>query len=97
MKRYLMIFAALTILSSLGWAAEDGAALYKSKCAMCHGAAGEGKIGPSLQKTTLTPAQIATVLDKGAEGKKAPHSKGIAGLTPDQATAIATYVATLKK
>ena len=96
MKRYLMILAALTILSSLGWA-EDGAALYKSKCAMCHGAAGEGKIGPSLQKTTLSPAQIADVLTKGAEGKKAPHSKGIAGLTPDQATAVATYVASLKK
>ncbi len=96
MKRYLMIFAALVVLSSLGWA-EDGAALYKSKCAMCHGAAGEGKIGPSLQKTALTPAQIATVLTKGAEGKKAPHAKPIAGLTADQATAVATYVASLKK
>jgi mono/diheme cytochrome c family protein len=96
MKRYLMIFAALVVLSSLGWA-EYGAALYKSKCAMCHGAAGEGKIGPSLQKTTLSPAQIADVLTKGAEGKKAPHGKPIAGLTADQATAVATYVATLKK
>jgi len=96
MKRYLMIFAALVVLSSLGWA-EDGAALYKSKCAMCHGAAGEGKIGPSLQKTTLSSAQIADVLTKGAEGKKAPHSKAISGLTADQATAVATYVASLKK
>jgi mono/diheme cytochrome c family protein len=96
MKRYLMIFAALVVLSSLGWA-EDGAALYKSKCAMCHGAAGEGKIGPSLQKTTLSSAQIADVLTKGAAGKKAPHSKPISGLTADQATAVATYVASLKK
>jgi mono/diheme cytochrome c family protein len=96
MKRYLMIFAALVVLSSLGWA-EDGAALYKSKCAMCHGAAGEGKIGPSLQKTTLSSAQIADVLTKGAEGKKAPHGKPISGLTADQATAVATYVASLKK
>jgi mono/diheme cytochrome c family protein len=96
MKRYLMIFAALIILSSLGWA-EDGAALYKTKCAMCHGAAGEGKVGPSLQKTTLSTAQIADVLTKGAEGKKAPHGKPISGLTADQATAVATYVASLKK
>ena len=96
MKRYLMILAALTILSSLGWA-EDGAALYKSKCAMCHGAAGEGKVGPSLQKTTLSAAQIDDLLTNGAAGKKAPHAKAVAGVSADQAKAIATYVASLKK
>jgi mono/diheme cytochrome c family protein len=96
MKRYLMIFAALTILSSLGWA-EDGAALYKSKCAMCHGAAGEGKVGPSLQKTTLSEAQVADLLTNGAAGKKAPHAKAVSGVSADQAKAIATYVASLKK
>lgn len=96
MKRYLMIFAALTILSSLGWA-EDGAALYKSKCAMCHGAAGEGKVGPSLQKSTLSAAQIDDLLTNGAAGKKAPHAKAVAGVSADQAKAIASYVASLKK
>jgi len=77
--------------------AEDGAALYKTKCAMCHGAMGEGKVGPSLQKTSLTEKQIADLISNGAAGKKAPHSKGVAGVTADQATAIATYVASLKK
>jgi mono/diheme cytochrome c family protein len=96
MKRYLMILAAFGVLSSLAMA-QDGAALYKAKCAMCHGAMGEGKIGPSLQKTSLTTAQITDVLTKGAEGKKAPHSKPMAGLTADQASAVATYVGTLKK
>jgi mono/diheme cytochrome c family protein len=96
MKRYLMIFAALTILSSLGWA-EDGAALYKSKCAMCHGAAGEGKVGPSLQKSTLSAAQIDELLTNGAAGKKAPHAKAVAGVSADQAKAIASYVVSLKK
>ena len=96
MKRYILILAALTALSSLAWA-QDGAALYKSKCAMCHGAMGEGKVGPSLQKTSLSEKQIADVLTNGAAGKKAPHSKGISGLTADQASAVATYVASLKK
>ncbi len=96
MKRYILILAALTALSSLAWA-QDGAALYKSKCAMCHGAMGEGKVGPSLQKTSLSEKQIADVLTNGAPGKKAPHSKGISGLTADQASAVATYVASLKK
>ncbi len=96
MKRSLMILAAFTLASGLVWA-QDGAALYKSKCAACHGAAGEGKIGPSLQKTTMTKQQIDDLLTKGAEGKKAPHSKAVSGLTADQAAAIATYVGTLKK
>jgi mono/diheme cytochrome c family protein len=97
MKRFMMMFAALAVLSTFGWAAEDGAALYKTKCAMCHGAMGEGKVGPSLQKTSLSEKQVADLLTNGAAGKKAPHSKGVAGLTADQATAIATYVASLKK
>ena len=96
MKRYIVIVAALMVFSSLAWA-EDGAALYKAKCAMCHGAMGEGKVGPSLQKTSMTSAQITDLLTKGAEGKKAPHGKAVAGLTADQASAIATYVGTLKK
>jgi mono/diheme cytochrome c family protein len=96
MKRYIMILAACAVFSSLGWA-QDGAALYKTKCAMCHGAMGEGKIGPSLQKTSLTQQQIADLLTNGAAGKKAPHSKGLASLTADQVTAVSTYVVSLKK
>jgi cytochrome c len=96
MKRSLMILAAFALASSMAWA-QDGAALYKTKCAACHGAMGEGKVGPSLQKTTLTQAQITDLLTKGAEGKKAPHGKAVSGLTADQATAVATYVGTLKK
>src|SRR5271157_3212911 len=96
MKRSLMVMAAFTLASSMAWA-QDGAALYKTKCAACHGAAGEGKIGPSLQKTALTQQQITDLLTKGAEGKKAPHGKALSGLTADQAQAVATYVGTLKK
>ncbi|HEY1730988.1 MAG TPA: cytochrome c [Terriglobales bacterium] len=96
MKRFIITLATFAMLSSLGWA-QDGATLYKSKCAMCHGAAGEGKIGPSLQKTTLSEPQIAALIENGAAGKKAPHSKGVAGVSADQAKTIATFVASLKK
>jgi mono/diheme cytochrome c family protein len=96
MKRYLMMLAAVTLVSGMAWA-QDGAGLYKAKCAMCHGAMGEGKVGPSLQKTALNQKQIADLLTSGAAGKKAPHGKGVAGLTADQAGEIATYVMTLKK
>jgi mono/diheme cytochrome c family protein len=96
MKRYLMMLAAVTLVSSMAWA-QDGAALYKAKCAMCHGPMGEGKVGPSLQKTALNQQQVADLLTNGAAGKKAPHSKAVAGLTAAQAGEIATYVGTLKK
>ena len=96
MKRFIITLATFAMLSSLGWA-QDGATLYKSKCAMCHGAAGEGKVGPSLQKASMSESQIADFVANGAAGKKAPHSKGVAGVSADQAKAIATYVASLKK
>jgi mono/diheme cytochrome c family protein len=43
----------------------------------------------------LDASQIADQITKGKEGSKAPHAKGIAGVTDDQAKAIATYVKTL--
>jgi mono/diheme cytochrome c family protein len=96
MKRYMMMLTAVGLVSGIAWA-QDGAALYKAKCAMCHGAMGEGKVGPSLQKTTLDQKQIADLLTNGAAGKKAPHAKAVSGLTAAQAGDVATYVGTLKK
>ncbi|HEY4930543.1 MAG TPA: cytochrome c [Terriglobales bacterium] len=96
MKRFISSLAVLAMMSGMAFAAEDGAAIFKAKCAMCHGAAGEGKSGPALKGTALTAAQIADVLEKGAPGKKAPHGKAITGMTADQASAVAAFVKTLK-
>jgi cytochrome c len=96
MKRFISSLAVLAMMSGMAFAAEDGAAIFKAKCAMCHGAVGEGKSGPALKGTALTAAQIADVLEKGAPGKKAPHGKAITGMTADQASAVAAFVKTLK-
>jgi len=96
MKRYSMMLAAVALFSSLA-CAQDGAALYKSKCGVCHGPMGEGKVGPSLQKTSMSEKQVDDLITNGAAGKKAPHTKAIAGLTADQSKAVAGYVASLKK
>jgi mono/diheme cytochrome c family protein len=72
------------------------ATTYKSKCAGCHGQSGEGKMGPKLQGTSLSEADIVTVLTKGKEGKKAPHGKAVSGLSEEQAKAVASYVKSLK-
>ena len=96
MKRFIVLLFVVSLFAGMAFAAEDGAAIYKAKCAMCHGPDGAGKAGPALKGTALTADQITAVLTKGAEGKKAPHGKPVAGLTADQATAVATYVKTLK-
>ena len=96
MKRFISSLAVLALMSGMAFAAEDGAAIFKAKCAMCHGAGGEGKSGPALKGTALTAAQITDVLTNGAPGKKAPHGKALAGMTADQAAAVAAFVKTLK-
>ncbi len=95
MKRFVMAVALLAMISGVA-VAEDGAAVYKTKCAMCHGAAGEGKVGPALKGTKLSDAQIADFLTKGEAGKKAPHTKPVNGLSADQAKAVAAFVKGLK-
>jgi cytochrome c6 len=101
MKREFVIALAAMLLSvsTVSWAAEDGAALYKKKCAGCHGASGEGKPAikaPAIKGTTLDQSQLTQHITKGEAASKAPHNKGISGLTEEQATAIAEYIKTLK-
>jgi len=94
----LFVFPVL-IFVSLSRGADDGAALYKAKCSPCHGAGGEGKPSmkaPALKGTTWDADKIAQHITKGEADAKAPHNKGISGLTEAQAKAIADYVKTLK-
>jgi mono/diheme cytochrome c family protein len=98
-KLIVKLAAVLLIGSTASWAADDGAALYKSKCAGCHGANGEGKPAmkaPGVKGTTLSSDELVAHITKGEATSKAPHNKGIAGLTDDQAKAIAEYIKTLK-
>jgi len=86
MKRFTIVLAALAMMmSTAAFAAEDGGALYKAKCAGCHGAAGEGKMGPKIKGST----KVADVLAKG--GLKGIHAKPFA-VSADQAAAIAAFL-----
>ena len=76
--------------------AQDGGAVYKTKCAACHGAEGQGKIGPALKGTSLSEDQIVAMLTKGDDAKKPPHKKPVNGLSADDAKAVATFVKGLK-
>src|SRR5579872_1740879 len=92
----LFVLLALAVSIAVPAFAADGAATYKAKCAMCHGPDGAGKSGPALKGTALTADQIVDVLTKGAEAKKVPHKKPVAGLSADDAKAVAEYVKGLK-
>jgi mono/diheme cytochrome c family protein len=94
-----LVFSGLLlfVLSAVAWGANNGGALYKKKCAGCHGPTGEGKgKAPALKGTQMDTSQIVDKLTKGKPDGKAPHNKGMAGLTAAQAQAIAEYIKSLQ-
>ena len=82
--------------------ADDGAALYKSKCAMCHGPDGKGDtaMGKTMKVKDLasadvqkqSDADITTIIEKGK--KPMPGYEG--KLTKDQIDGLVKYVRSLK-
>ncbi len=99
--RSQIVLAAAVLLAGSMCFAEDGAAIYKSKCAMCHGATGTPSAGmakmmgikpvsdPAMKD--LSEAQIESTVKEG-KGKMKP----IAGLSDVQVKAVAAYFKTLK-
>lgn len=97
------MFVFALALATPASAADDAAALYKSKCVSCHAADGSGdtpagkKTGahafssPEVQK--MTDAQLIEVTEKGKN--KMPAYKG--KLTDGQIKALVAYVKELGK
>src|SRR5215510_4918402 len=98
--KFLVTAAAwLLVASTACWAADDGAALYKAKCATCHGPSGEGKPAvkaPALKGTQLDVSQLTQHITNGEPNSKAPHKKGISGVSEEQARAIAEFIKSLQ-
>lgn len=71
----------------------DAAAVYKAKCAMCHGAKADKNFDPSKPEEEL----VMTVL-KGKKGAKPPFMPGYEdkGINAEQAKALATHMKVLK-
>ena len=65
----LLLVTALLASVALPAFAADGAAIYKTKCAACHGPEGQGKVGPAVKGSSLTAAQITDLLTKGNDAK----------------------------
>ena len=105
MKKFVyVLIAAIALLGvSAAFAADDGAALYKSKCASCHGPDGSGQtaVGKSMKLKDLRDAEVQkqTAADFAkiiADGKgKMPAYKS--KMTAAEIDAVAAFLKTLKK
>jgi cytochrome c553 len=94
----LMIAVALFILiPNLAWA-EDGAALYKAKCAMCHGPDGAGK--PAAKIPSLVSDEVKAKSDDDIAkflGSNPKHAGVAKALNADQTKAVIGHIRDLQK
>lgn len=102
MKKTILILAVFGLVLSMAMPvlAADGAAIYKAKCAMCHGPDGSKEnpamgikalSGPEVQKQT--DAQLIEATSKG-KGKMPAYA---GKLSDDEIKSVVAFVRTLKK
>lgn len=99
----MIALALFLILPNLSWAADDGAVIYKAKCAMCHGADLAGKpaakipslVGEDAKKSS--DADLTDMIANGGKAKKASHAFANKGLTPDQVKMVVAYIRSAQK
>ena len=99
----LAVCGVLGVLGVSARAQDAGAAMYKTKCAVCHGPDGKGDT--SIGKTNKirdfgsadvqkqSDAELTTVIADG-KGKMPAYGKS---LKPEQIKDLVTYIRTLKK
>lgn len=95
MKKTILIAMILSLVfGTVAFAAEDGAALYKAKCAACH-----GPDGKKMAKADLSSAAVQGKADGDLVkfvGENPKHNFTKKGVTDDQIKAIVTFLRTLK-
>ena len=96
-----VLAAAVSMACSMSFAQSEGAATYKAKCQMCHGADGTPSAGmakmmgikaasdPDMKK--LSEADMIAAVKNG-KGKMKP----VSGLTDPQTKEVVTYFRSLK-
>ena len=100
LTKLIVLFVIFTLAVSIAMPAfaADGAAVYKAKCAACHGADLAGKPAakiPSLVSDDAKKASDADLTDAIANGgkeKKAMHAFANKGVTPDQVKMVVSYI-----
>ncbi len=93
MKKIAALLVITIIAAAIpAMAAEDGAALYKAKCAACHGPDGKKQAKADLAGATIqakTDADLVTFV-----GTNAKHNFKAKGLTEEQIKAVVAHLRT---
>ena len=98
----ILSIVAVFALATCAYAQDDAAALYKSKCQVCHGPDGKGdtpagkKVGAkdlhSPEVAKMSDAELIGIVKNGKD--KMPKYEG--KLTDDQIKALVKYIRSLK-
>jgi len=102
MKLYFLGALLLAAGCTIPGAAQDGAALYRSKCLACHGATGAGRT--AIQGSNLlteaarkaSDAELTEAIARGGKKKLASHAYETKGVKPAEIEALVKYVRTLQ-
>jgi mono/diheme cytochrome c family protein len=90
--------ALFILIPDLSWAADDGASLYKAKCAACHGVDAAGKPAAQIPGLIGDDAKKASDADLAKDVTDKPKHAGVAkALTPDQVKMVVAYIRELQK
>ena len=100
MRKWIFIVALLVANAARG---QDAVSVYKSKCAICHGAQGEGR--SAIKGTSLLSAEakarsddtMAAAIAKGGSKQTASHAFEQKGVPPPQVRLLVTYIRELQK
>jgi mono/diheme cytochrome c family protein len=98
MKHFILSSVLLTLASTAAFSADLAQdAAYKAKCAMCHGANGEGKaamkIAPLKDSSAKSESELVAIIAKG----KAPKMPAYDGkLKPEEIKALAEEIKGLR-
>ena len=103
LNKLLVVAGMLMLACALSFGAESGEAVYKAKCASCHGADGKGQtaIGKRLDMKDLGSSDVQDKHDSELklmiqDGKgKMPAYKG--KLTDEQIESLVTYIRSFKQ
>lgn len=99
----ILVAAGFVFAPRSARAAEDGGALFKAKCAVCHGADATGKPAlkaPSLvseEAKKMSDADLTEMIANGGKEKKASHAFSKKGVTEGQIKALVGYIRELQK
>ncbi len=104
--RKLFFLSILLLAAASVWAQDEGAALFKSNCARCHNANGDGKTTaatkmtiPDLRSDAVqkqSDEEIYQTIAYGAKHKQYPHAFVDKGMHSGEVKQLVAYIRTLK-